>query len=233
MATQNILNETFDATVGSANHFATVGDGHLDNTGWTGSLGSGSVLDADSTDIADALGGATEILKVQKVSANFNSLAIWDSGSELAKSYFHVYINCVAEGLGNGNTMYMAGVRNASSQSPWLIQFNQSAAGVFRWDFSVWNNGAKASTTSALSLSTWYRWEVYYDTVSQLYEARINGSTLVKGALTGTYYAGPRYFRLGNVGDSYTTTTYFDLCYVDSNGFQTSSPWIPKVIMVD
>ncbi len=219
--TKDILNETFNATVGGANHFATAGVGHLDNAGWTGSLGSGSTLDADNTAITDPLGGSSEMLLCQKVSANFNASGQWDSGSEQAISYFHTYFQITAEGLGNGNSMPIALGRNASAQDPWLIQVNQSAGGVFRWSFAIYNNGAYAYTNATIALDQWYRLEAYYNTTDLLFQFRLDGINIASGALTGSIYNGPQYFRLGNTGSSYTATMYYDECYVSTDGYQT------------
>jgi hypothetical protein len=234
MATQNILLETFNATVGGANHFTTAGTGHLDNAGWLGNVGTGSTLDADSTVITDALGGTSEILQVIKVSPNFNAQGQWDSGSARAVSYFHVYYQVTAEGLANTQIVLIARGRVPTTfNETWKIHLKQNAVGKVVIRYTVYNNGADSGTDSGtVSLNTWYRLEAYYDATSQLYEFRQDGVTISKGALTGTTYGGPRYFSLGDVGSSYTLTAYYDLCYVDSNGFQTASTRTPGIIMV-
>ena len=61
----NILSESFEGA-GYENGENGVGS-------WSETVGSGSVVDEDNTDIARPAGGGDQVLKIQKVSPNFNA----------------------------------------------------------------------------------------------------------------------------------------------------------------
>lgn len=224
--TKDLLNEGFKTTVGGENHFTTAGTGHLDNAGWTGTLGSGSTLDADSTTIADSQGGVTEILKVNKVSPNFAAMGSFDYGSEVAKTYFHAYINITVEGLANGDEARLVWAKNATD-TPWAISLIQTS-GQLKWQLSLYNNGAWAYYTSNMAINTWYRLEVYNDVTNHLWGFKIDGAVIGSGTITGTHYGGVRYLELGSgAGVAKAVTAYFDLVYLSSNGWQTGQTALP------
>lgn len=222
MATPDILFESFEAA-------------GYDNAGWSENVGSGSVVDEDSTAGTPVDGSKT--LKIQKVSPNYNAQTQWTAGSSKPISYTQIYFKVTAEGLANGTFVIIARGREATTYNDaWQILFKQRADdGLLYFRYQVWNNGGYtfAESPSAISLNTWYLLEVYYDRTNNLYECRQDGSTIMSGSLSGSLFGNIQYWGLGSVGDSYTLTAYYDKVGISSTGWPTyGAAYIPKVIMV-
>lgn len=241
----DLVVETFNPTSPSGFALTTAGTGRTDLNGWVGVLGSGSVLDADNTDIADPLGGSSHLLKVQKVSANFNSRARWRTAGDNAITYTTFHVRVAAQGLGSNQSMDLLRADNAAFSQPYTVQLFFAGGTDLQLRLSYFNNGAGATSTyGTLSLDTWYKVDVKYDDTNDTWAWRVNGTEVAGGALTGTTRAGPRDFLLGDSDHGQTLTAYFDEVRVSTTGYYsagsgTQNQWThaattqPKVIYFD
>jgi len=232
LGTKDLFSETW---VGSNNFAGDGGTGTTQLNGWYTVLGSGSVINGDSTDIADSDSGSSHILKTQKVSPNFNARVRWRTAGDNAISYFNCFVNITAEGLSNDQQIYLMRGQNAAYSEPWRVRLQQAGGNLKIVLIYYSGDTDQTSTwTSVPSLSTWYQIEVYYDYTNSLWAWRINGIAIESGSLTGTLRAGPRDFLLGDSDFGRTVTAYFHYVNASTNGWQTvtASTWIPKVIMV-
>jgi len=229
----NLLEEGFEATVGGVNHFITEGNGHLDNAGWTGDIGSGS-LDADSTAVARPSDGGAECLLIAKATSDFNTTADFDLGSENAITYSRVCFNWTAEGLADTQEIRIVTAYDnsgiAAANIVWYIVLRQVTGGnrnimFYRYNAGTWtNDGASYVSSSA----TWYKLEVKYDHTNHKYSAYINGAVFWNELdVTGTHKTGIRYIRLGDATNAYSVTMYLDRVAINSTAFLTDTITLP------
>jgi len=205
----NLANETFNAT------------GYDLGATWSETLGSGSVVDKDNTYITDPLGGASQILKVQKVSTNFDAKTRWRSSSPPAISYFQCYVYIAAEGLSTTNKVLLCSVLDAAFHAPWQVRLLKTGTAL-NFQLSAYNNGSVTPILGAVvSLNTWYKVEVKWDLTNAVCEWRINGAVQSTFALTGTLYDNPKDFGLGDNETSKTITAYYDNMKISSLGYPT------------
>lgn len=200
------------------------GDGY-ENTGeWSENVGAGSTVDEDNTDVARPVTGGDQILKIQKVSANYNARTRWNAGSEQVVTYTTFYIRIAALEAGNSKQIMIAQAVNASWQAPWRIYLRRTGDPYLIFRLILYNNGATViydypSPTGDINLDQWYRIDVYYNDTAKEWAWRVDGDVQDSVELTGTLYNPPRYFEAGDDGSSYTATVYYDLYNIDSSGY--------------
>jgi len=223
VGSKDLCNETWNAVSPGGYAFTTAGTGRTDLNAWVGVLGSGSTLDADSTDITDPLGGSSHLLKVDKVSPNFNSRARWRTAGDNAISYSHFWVYIAAEGLADGQNVDLFSAQNTAFSTVYTVKLNQTSGSLGMY-LSYYNNGSAQTSVVGTTTSTgvWYRIEVYYDDTNNLWAWRRNGIEIGSGSLTGTHYTGPRDFRCGDGDNARAVTLYFDDVNVSTDGWQTS-----------
>jgi hypothetical protein len=207
--TADLLAESFDAA-------------GYDNAGWVETVGAGSTLNEDITDIADSAGGSTQILKVQKVSPNWAAWATKDLGADKPISYIQLYVNVTAEGLGNSTQLLLFHAKDTANNFVTTLNFRQNADGTYHFYVSRFTGGADTGGTVSgnVNLNTWYKIEIKYDKTNMLWEWKLNGTTIDSGALTNAVSNGIRYIRVGTLGtDAYTVTAYLDALKISSTGY--------------
>lgn len=219
----NLLDEGFEGT-------------GYQNT-WSETIGSGSVVDEDSTAVTPPTGGGSQILNIQKVSPNYNAKTRFDMGSEQSITYSRFYVYITSEGLSNSQFHYLFRTYNGSSQNVTNLRLNQNASGELRFQYDYWNNGGTSLSANypnvalgagSISLNTWYKIELKYDATNSSVEFRVNGSTVGSaGTLTGSLRNPPRYIDLGNDSFSYTLNAYYDRVAVDSTIYLSDSQALP------
>ena len=226
-------NSSIPAGTGDLSDESFEGTGYEET--WTETVGSGSIVDEDSTDITPPTDGGSQILKVQKVSSNYNAKTSRDLGSEQNTTYARFYVYITAEGMANGQEIYLARGLNASLTMPWYFGITQNSSGEVRFRFALYNNGTTAyysypSTapgTGSINVNQWYKVEVKYDATNLTWEWRLDGTSLYSGSLTGTLRNPPRYFELGDAGLSLTMTAYIDRFAVNSSSYLSESQALP------
>lgn len=216
-------------------------DENFENAGyeesWVESVGAGSVVDEDSIEVTPPTGGNSQIIKIQKVSPNFNAKTERDLGSEQNITYVRFYVYVTAEGLANGQFQYLFRSYNTSLQNVTNLRLNQNSSGELRFQYDYWNNGGVtlsanypnvAPGSGAINLNQWYKIELKYDTTNLISEFRVDDTVVgSSGTLTGSLRNPPRYFDLGNDSQSYTLTTYFDRFAVNTTGYLSEAQSLP------
>jgi parallel beta-helix repeat protein len=221
----DLLVETFDATVGGANHFTTAGDGHLDNAGWTGAKGTGCTTDADSTAISDSSGGASEILAIVKA-ASQSAMARYAFAGDQAITYTQFYVYVLSEGVGNTQSTIIAIARDSAATTTWTLNLYQSAGGVLGFTFSYRSGGTDVTSAviPAAATGQWYKFEVLYDVTNHLWEWRLGGASQDSGSISATHAAGMKDVRFGGfAADTLAVSYYFDNLRIGSTGYYTAA----------
>lgn len=191
---------------------------------WVETVGSGSVVDEDNTDVTPPTGGGGQILKIQKVSPNFNADTTYNFGSEKSVTYNTFYLRIEAESLPQPSNPYLVYVKNIGATYPWLIELLKSSFdGSIHFQFEIYNNGAYVAyvwpPVISFNLGQWYKHQVKYDDIGHTWEWKIDGVSLASGNLTGTHLTGPQYFTFGSQYNAYAWTQYVDLVDVDDTGY--------------
>ena len=220
----NILSESFEGA-GYENGENGVGS-------WSETVGSGSVVDEDNTDIARPAGGGDQVLKIQKVSPNFNARTDYDKGSDQAITYTTFYVRIAAEGLTDSEFVYLFQGINNAWQQPISLYLEQSSGSLY-FKFRLYNDGDPNVfyySDNTVSLDTWYRIDIKYDYTGETWEWRVNTVVQDSGTLIGTFRAGPRRWYLGCASYAKTLTAYFDLCNVDDSGYVSFGEEFKKIL---
>jgi len=202
------------------------GTGYSEGAVWSEVLGAGSTADEDSTAVTPPTGGGSQVLKIQKVSPNFNAIARRTLSSERAITYtsFYLYIN--AEGLADSQQMDIVYARDTALINVWRIALAQSPTNILKLRSYVYSNNTDQTMIAepVINLNTWYHVEVKYDSTNLTYDLRLDGTSLANGSITGTPRTGIRQYNFGSASFSYTLTMYADLFQVSSTNF-----YIPQV----
>lgn len=215
-STGNLLSESFESTKPTNSGY--------DNSGWSETVGSGSVFDTDNTEVSRPTDGGNQVLKIQKVASNYNALTAKDLASNNAITYTSIYFQYDTYSLSDGEMISIAEMRDSDGKLAWRLYFKYLSSGSYtRINLRYYNNGSDSnwSTDSTVNLSadTWYKLEVKYDVTNKAYEWKINGTSKGSGSLTGTLPLGGKNFRMGDFYTSKTATYYIDKFDVDSAGY--------------
>lgn len=205
--------------------FENTGSPGYDNT-WSETLGSGSTLDENNTDVARPTGGGNQVLKVVKVSPNFNARAAHNLGSELAITYNTCYVRINATDIAASGAIRLFSGMTSSSTFPWNIRLLRSGDGAtYSFSNQYYNNGATRTSTDATTISfdTWYRLRVKYDYTNTAWGWYVDDRTILEEALTGTYRPGAQYIHVGDASTANTLTAYFDLVSVQDTAWDAGT----------
>ena len=208
----DVLNESFEQEV------------DYDSTSWIETLGDGSLLDKQSSEVAPPGAGGSQVLKVQKVSPNFEARAQWDrdpdTGVELPTTYFNGYVNVHESDIAPGQHLNLITGVQTTGSTVWAVMLGNNS-GTLRWEFYLYNDGALtlAAVATPVSLDTWYKHSVKYDHTTHTFQWLVDDVESASGSLTGVHYDGIRGFHLGDIAYSQTLTAYYDLIKVDTASF--------------
>jgi len=212
MATPDLLSESFEKAVG------------YDNT-WSETLGSGSVCDEDSTEVAPPAGGGVQVLKVQKVSPNFAAWTRTSLGADKAIAYVSGYVNITAHGL-TADSQYMRLISSQdSAYDNSMCCYLQQVGTYIKFRCQVRENGAYTAIdyptgNASINLSQWYKIRLKYDITNHLYDFQVDDVSIGSGTIRETHRLGVKYIACGDaVTTQYTLTAYFDLIMSSSTGW--------------
>ena len=183
---------------------------------WDETEGVGSIVDPDSADVTPPTGGGSQILKIQKISPNFDARAEYDTDSDNSITTTTFYVQITAEGIINAEKIYLFRGVNSSWQVPVSLYLYQESDNLY-FQFRLYNDGDDNwyNSDNPINLDTWYKIDVEYDTVAETWAWEVDDVPQDSGTLTGTYRNGPRYFYLGDASYAKTLTAYFDLVSID------------------
>jgi hypothetical protein len=209
----DILSESFNAT-------------GYDNAGWTEVLGSGSILDKDSTDIADSAGGATQILKCSTVSPNFYAMTRYDiTSAPIVYLSGWVYISSFT--LSAGQELRLFDLLDASGNSLLNCKIMHGGTSAYAaldaYVRDAWV--AEYPEGAAITTGQWYKIGLKYDNTNLAYDFSINDVSVALGPMA----AGNNVTRI-KVGDNdnhHQMLTYFDDIRIGSTGYYFPPPPTP------
>lgn len=206
-------------------------DESVEGTGWENSwddvtdLGSGSIIDPDSTDEAPPASGGSQTVKIQKVSPNYNARASHNSGSANTTTYSTFYVKVVAEGFSTDQYANLFLAEDNNYESVYQFFISQNSSDYLTFNLMIYNNGAWAyyewPEGANITLDQWYRVDIKYNDSDNTWEWKIDGDSKNSGSLTGTHYTNCQHFYIGDTSYSGTLTAYFDLINIDSTGYVT------------
>jgi len=185
---------------------------------WSESLGAGCTIneDAASSDVSSPTGWGTQCLKI--ITANATGNMVYVAGSDVAVTYTR--IEAIFTDLSNltSDDQYFIiafGSNGILSNYTWRLLIYR-ASGVNYILFDPFYDGSGHPDVAAVAAEdTRYRFEVRWDTANNLYECKINGTSVRNGSLTtGSVQLGALV-----IGDNGTGgrgwTGYFDLIAID------------------
>lgn len=206
------------------------------NAIWAETVGSGSAVDEDETGISPPNGGGSQTLQITKVSPNFNAATVGTLAADQVVSYttFYMYIN--EHGLSPGDyvsfvSLWQDGYSDDiaalalyvdsydSNRLKFVVEINEDGTGV--------RSVAWPGSGSAVSLDSWYKFNIKYDITNDAYEVKVTptgGSevTVMTGSLTDAHpTTGLKLIKLGNTSDSKTCDIYFDNVAVGTTAYPT------------
>lgn len=195
----NLINQSFE------------GAGYDNSESWSETVGSGSVVNEDSTAVARPTGGGDQVLLIQKVSPNYNASAEFDHGSDWAIFSLDAYVRVAADGLGDGGVVRLIVAISSEWGSPWKVELLRSGtARYFRFTFKT-GAGWTAVDSSAINYDQWYNIKMRYDITNHTYAAKLDNTVIMSGALSAGHDSGTQRVWLGDDDASVTLTAYFDL----------------------
>ena len=202
-----------------------------DNAGWSETVGSGSVFDTDSTEVARPTGGGNQVLKIQKVASNYNALSSVNMTSDNPITYTTIYFRYNTYSLADQDLVSIAEMRDSAGTLAWRLYFKYSASAPnTRINLRYYNNGSDgnySTDTTSIAADTWYKLEVKYDVTNKTYEWRIDGTAKGSGSLTGTLPLGCKNIKVGDFYISKTATYYVDKLNVNSGGYPLDALELP------
>jgi hypothetical protein len=215
-----IINESFEETKSVEN------DGYDED--WAETL-NGGTLDPDFA-ISELVGtpppvAGSQCLQSISSTTNYKAYATRDYGFEKSRTFTSFYLYVKAEGLNNGNNKPVGALRDKDNNNVFIFRLNQEA-GQLRFILRLMYNNGSSFTDDAvnISLNTWYRIEVKYDTTNpgatDACEWWVDGVPQGNSNLTslGVYYSGIQRWVYGFLGSqTITGTVYFDLVTVNIN----------------
>ena len=199
----------------------TYDDAGYDLVGWDENIGAGSTYDNDNTDIADETSGNDHILLVEKISPNFNARARIQLSSPADISYTQIYVYVSAEGATDGSLDLFRGLNSSFAQIFAGVIRDVSGTPYFRLE--LYNDGTNNLYTSStlITLDTWYKFEVKIDETADTWEWRIDGVSQDSGGLTGTTRGALDRISVGDMSSSVTYKVYFNNLKISSTGYPT------------
>lgn len=141
------------------------------------------------------------------------------AGDESA-TYFtgHVYID--THSLATGEWVIIHLMQNSATVSVYSLYFMNHVVGGLIFIIYFYNNGAlEWSTSSSVSVDTWYKIQIKYDTAGD-FQFVVDDSIIQTKTLTGTVRT-PRKIGLGQIGNLGDTgnTIYWDACEWDDSEY--------------
>jgi hypothetical protein len=190
---------------------------------WTESVGSGCIVDEDHTPIPDNPpdGLGSECLRTQTgLSADHIATATYDHGTELSRTFTTFYVNVnlpLPAYFADGDTKDIGLFLDGLSAEVFRLQIHKSGT---QMQLQL-HTGTWTSLSRDISLDTWYRIDVKYDRIDNLWEWLVDNTVADSGTLTSGHKTGIRYWSLGplNVSQEEYVGVYFDLVSVDTECF--------------
>lgn len=215
----DVLDEGFEKTKPTNNGY--------DNSGWSETIGSGSIVNSDCVDVQSPAGGG-HVFKYQKVSPNYNAVSnkvITGSSYETSYTTFLYRLKAFTSSF---STRVCIAVFDDSAYAS-FVGVNQwrDGSGNLKFEVFLYNNGASGYfySTSNLSLDTWYLVGIKYDHVNHKVSIRfrpiggVDEYILNDVALIGTHKSGIYYIRVGDSWNSKTIEAFIDSIKISSMGW--------------
>ncbi len=201
------------------------GDGYEEFV--TGTVGSGCSLDPDylhsaipATPPPDA---GSECLKVT-ANVGKQAYAKRDYGSELPRTRTSFYLYVDTEDLADGSNKNIGILDDNSGINVLVFRLNKNGTQL-RFNLQIYNNGWKNNYYN-ISKGVWYKIDVKYDDIDNIWEWRVDGITqpCTGGCslLGGVHYTGIRTWNFGfmGTGTSITGIIYYDLIRVNTMAYE-------------
>jgi len=207
IGTAGILSEGFEANPG------------YDMTGWSETVGAGSVVDEDNTEVARPTGGGNQVLKIQKVSPNFDARTYRSFAQPKPVTFiaFNIYITEADVDTWASNPL--AKVFSNLGENVWEIKVEKYPS-YYNFLFGItYESSWHAGRYENFSFNTWYLIEVKYDATNKKAEFRVNGNSISTFSWSGDTYADINVLNLGDTDVSKVLTAYYDSVKVSTTGW--------------
>jgi hypothetical protein len=210
----DIFSESFNAT-------------GYDNAGWTEVVGAGSTVDEDSTDIADSQGGSTQILKIDKVSPNFNAMTRKDiTSASIVYMSGYVYISSYT--LSNSQQVNLFELLDVGAVDciACVLRRTTDSGNPVKLCL-VLRGSIVGSYPSSGSINTgqWYKIGLKYDNTNLSYDFSVDGLSYASSSMASGNPV--TRIKVGDNDNSRQFLGYFDEIYLSSLGYYSTSESLP------
>lgn len=194
---------------------------------WTETKGVGSVIDPDNTEVTPPADGGQQVLKIEKISPNYNALIQNDMGGQKDITYSTILCRVSAFPPSAADNIWMFSGKTAGGEWPWGIGIKrqtEEGGGAPVFQTQLYNDGSNSYIqTSEISLNQWYKIRIKYDDTNHRWEFSVDGissySQANSGDITGIHYVGPRYIIIGDNSNNKTCAFYADLVDVNDDTY--------------
>ncbi|MBW2172903.1 MAG: hypothetical protein JRF69_13245 [Deltaproteobacteria bacterium] len=180
---------------------------------WVETVGSRCTLDEDHTPIPGTAppGAGSECLRAVSDSHGYQAFAKRDCGTPQSITFTTFYFLVEAKGLLYDQRKSIGYMLDDAGNGVWGFGLYQDSSQL-KFNVYLYNNGTWVQGFYDISLNTWYKVDVKYDTISDTWALLINGTLWGNGSLIGTHRTNIQSWAFGLTDASQTTTAtvYFD-----------------------
>jgi len=188
------------------------GPGYEEET-WTETVGFNCTLDEDHTPIPGTgpPEAGSECLRAVSGISGYQAKAERDCGTPHPITYTTFYFLVEAEGLLYDQRKSIGYMTDNAGGHAWGFGLYQDSTQL-KFNVYLYNNGTWIQGFYDISLNTWYKVDVKYDTVSDTWALQLNGTSVGSGSLGGTHRENIQTWAFGLTDPTQysTATVYFD-----------------------
>ena len=191
------------------------GSGYVESWSWGEAVDSGCTLNEDATPPGGAPAAwGSQCLRSINTASNSDAYTGHTLSSAETEVYFRIECYLNAEGLGNGQSQLFFAAYDSGFSDSLRFYWDQVGGQTYITLFET-HDSTVSTSTSAISLQTFYRVELYYNGSTGDWEWKLNGTSQDSGTLSGGAPSDIKTFFLGHSEDQRACDAYFDLIAVD------------------